>query len=274
MEFFNKFERKFGRFGIRNLSLYIIIGYIIGYLLNFIAPQLLGYLSLDPYYILKGQVWRIVTWIIIPPSDFGVFTIVMLYCYYNFGAILERSWGKFRFTLYIVSGIVFTFIGAMILYIFMPFPGLGSFFSTYYVNMAIFLAFTISYPNMQVNLYFIIPIKAKWLGYLYAAYLLFMMVRSSWPIRVSILASVFNVIIFFLMTRDLRRISPKEVKRRKKYVREVKKARGSTTHKCAICGRTEEDGEHLEFRYCSKCDGNYEYCQDHLFTHEHIKKHN
>ena len=90
--------------------------------------------------------------------------------------------------------------------------------------------------------------------------------------RIIIGASLLNVIIFFLATRNMARISPRQMRRRQVFRQEVKKEMGTTRHKCAICGRTEQDGN-LEFRFCSKCEGNYEYCQDHLFTHEHVKRH-
>ena len=137
----------------------------------------------------------------------------------------------------------------------------------------IFLAFALSYPDMQVLFMMIIPIKIKWLAWLDAAYILYDLVRGNWAIRTVIIASLLNFIIFFLATRNFSSISPKEVHRRQQFQKAVhpKMAPGITKHKCAVCGRTEKDGDDLEFRFCSKCNGNYEYCQDHLFTHQHIK---
>ena len=94
---------------------------------------------------------------------------------------------------------------------------------------------------------------------------------------VLIVASLLNFVIYFLGTRDIHRYNPKEVHRRNEFRRamEPKSRAGQngaiTKHKCAICGRTELDDPNLEFRFCSKCNGNYEYCQDHLFTHTHVK---
>ncbi|WP_394920776.1 hypothetical protein [uncultured Robinsoniella sp.] len=275
MDFINKLERKFGRYGIRNLSLYLIICYILGYTFNVFQPNIMDFLTLEPYYILRGQIWRIVTWILVPPESLSIFTVIMLFFYYSLGTSLENTWGAFRYTLYILAGILFTDIGAFILYFILGGGKLfGPIFSTYYINMSIFLAFALCYPNMQVLLYFVIPIKIKWMGILYGVFILFSFFKSSWPIKVAIIASLMNFIIFFLGTRDFRRVSPGEIKRKKKFKQETRQSTGGLTkHKCAICGRTELDGEDLEFRFCSKCDGNYEYCQDHLFTHEHVKKH-
>ena len=149
----------------------------------------------------------------------------------------------------------------------------GMSFSTYYINLSIFLAFAMNYPDMEVLFMMIIPIKIKYLALLDVAYLLFDLIRGGWGTRTVIIASLLNFIIYFLMTRNYRRISPQEIHRKQQFKKAVhpQMTPGGTRHKCAVCGRTEKDGEHLEFRYCSKCNGNYEYCQDHLFTHQHIK---
>ena len=280
MNFLNKMERKFGRFAIRNLTKYIIGCYIIGYILMYMQAltrvDLMGYLYLSPYHILHFQIWRLVSWILIPPSSSNIlFVVIMLLFYYSLGSALERTWGAFRYNVYIISGMIFTVIGAFILYFIMGTASVlyAPVFSTYYINLSIFLAFALSYPDMQVLFMMIIPIKIKWLAWLDAVYILYDLVRGSWAIRTVIIASLLNFIIFFLSTRNFNRISPKEVRRRQQFQKAVhpKMAPGITKHKCAVCGRTEEDGDDLEFRFCSKCNGNYEYCQDHLFTHQHIK---
>lgn len=282
--FLNKCERKFGRYAISNLSLYLIIGYVIGYILTMTGSM--EFISLNPYKILHGQVYRIITWILNPPSSLNIFTIIMLFFYYSIGNSLEKTWGAFRYNVFIFSGFIFTILGAFLLYVLYCVIGgapgeevgrvIGASFSTYYVNMSIFLAFAACYPNMQVLLYFIIPIKIKWLAYLDAALLLVEFFTNGLAAKIAIVASMLNFLIFFLGTRNYRQISPKEIHRRQSYKRAVNEGHGRsnagtiTKHKCAICGRTELDGDHLEFRFCSKCNGNYEYCQDHLFTHEHI----
>ena len=138
--------------------------------------------------------------------------------------------------------------------------------------MSIFLAFAAMYPEMRVMLYFLIPIKMKWMGMVYGVFILYSFVKSSWVGKVAIIASLFNFIVFFLMTRNYKRVSPGEINRKRKYKQATSTPKGVTKHKCAVCGRTELDGDNLEFRFCSKCDGNYEYCQDHLFNHVHKHK--
>ncbi len=276
MKFLDKMERKFGKYALSNLSMYIIITYAAGYLIELFAPVMQQYLTLEPALILKGQIWRLVSWLLIPPESSNIFfVVIMLYFYYSIGNTLERTWGTFRYNVYIFSGIITSIIGSFILYFIAGGNGirLGNAFSTYYISMSIILAFAATYPNMQVLFMMIIPLKIKWLGIAYAAMLAVEMILSSWPIRVVIICSLMNFIIFFFSTRNMRRYNPKEIHRRQAYKQAVHKSQVNniTKHKCAICGRTEKDGEHLEFRFCSKCNGNYEYCQDHLFTHTHVK---
>lgn len=283
MNFINKLERKFSKYAISNLTMYLIFGYVIGYVLSRVSPQILSFLTLDPYQILHGQIWRLVTWVLMPPSTQGVlFYAIMLLFYYQLGTNLERTWGVFRYNVYIFGGILYTILGAVVTWIIMTVmygnaaltgAVVGAQISTYYICMSIFLAFAVCYPNMQILLYFIIPIKMKWMAYVYAALMLVDLVQSSWPRRIVMVMSLLNFVIFFLSTRDLYRFSPKEVHRRQVYRQAVRRPQsaGITKHKCAICGRTEQDDPILEFRFCSKCAGNYEYCQEHLFTHQHIQ---
>ena len=283
MKFLNKMERKFGRYAVRNLSAYIIAFYVAGYLMEVFTPDIFNYLTLEPYYILHGQVWRVVTWLLVPPSSLDLFTIIMLFFYYSVGNTLERTWGSFRYNVYIFGGVLAMIVGAFILYgILGGNVMFGTLFTTYYVNLSIFLAFAATYPDTQVMLYFLIPIKMKWLGIFYAVILALNFFTSSWIYKIMMVMSMLNFIVYFIGTRNLKRYSYQNQKRKWDYQKamnqgrktEHKNADGTITrHKCAVCGRTELDGDNLEFRFCSKCEGNYEYCQDHLFTHEHVRRH-
>ena len=277
MNWLNKLERKFGRYAIHNLTLYLIGGYIIGFGVYMFVPNLLNLLTLEPAYILHGQIWRIISWVLIPPSGNIFTTVIMMLFYYSLGTALERTWGAFRYNVYIFSGILFTVIGAFLLYLIVGVDavGYGVFFSTYYINMSIFLAFAVSYPEREVLLYFILPIKMKWMALVYAALTIYDLVRGNLFTRIAIIASLLNFIVFFLSSRNVKPYMPKEQMRKRKFKQEQERPHmtyaGGARHRCAVCGRTELDDPNLEFRFCSKCNGNYEYCQDHLFTHEHVK---
>lgn len=287
MQGMSKFEKKFGKYAIKNISLMLILCYACGYIIELINANFLNYLTLNPYAILHGQVWRLVTWIIVPPSSFDFFTLLMLYVYYSLGTSLERTWGTYRLNLYLFEGMLFTVLGAFALmgvsYAFLPnviaayggesyfFSLVAVMFSTYYVNMSIFLAFAATFPDISMLLFFVIPIKVKYLGIIYGVILVYDFFAGSIYNKFVIGASMLNFLVFWLTSRNHIHMSPKQIKRRQTFQKEVKKNTGVTRHKCAICGRTEEDDPTLEFRFCSKCAGNYEYCQQHLFTHTHVK---
>lgn len=290
------FERKFGKYAIQNLSFVLVICYAVGYLLELFdrSGLLISYLTLNPYAILHGQVWRLVTWVLIPPSSGGLFfTLLMLYFYCSIGTSLERTWGTYRYNVYLFQGMLFTIAGSFLLmgycYLFKPeisllgaaltintpqeyFTVISMVFSTYYINMSIFLAYAATFPNAQVLLMFIIPIRVKWLGIIYAVMLLFQFLGSTVYGKFAIGASLLNFIVFFLTSRNMMHLNPKQIHRRQEFKRDVRRNTGITKHKCAICGRTEVDSPQMQFRFCSKCDGNYEYCEEHLYTHTHIKR--
>lgn len=281
MNWLDKLERKLGRFAIPNLTVYLLAGYVIGFSVVLLMPELLGWLTLEPALILRGQVWRVISWVLIPPTTQPISLLFLVLLYYSLGTALERTWGTFRYNVYIFSGLLFTVLAVFIFYAVYYF-GFGmeislssvGLISTNYITMSIFLAFAAIYPEMEVYLYFILPIKMKWMALVYAAMALYYFVSRGAVTRVAIGASLLNFVIFFLSTRNLKRYSPKERARKARFRQQsaphMQDSNGAK-HRCAVCGRTELDDPCLEFRFCSKCNGNYEYCQDHLFTHEHVK---
>lgn len=287
MRWLDKLERKYGRYGIPNLTSVIIGCYILGYILRSTGSNVLTYLSLSPGLILKGQIWRLVTWVINSPSsgNFLLFVISIMFFYYPLGTSLERTWGTFRYNVYILMGMIFTVLGAFLIY-FVTGGMIGGghyidsyIFTTYYISLSIFLAYAMTYPDMRILLWFVIPVKMKWMAYVYGAIILydvFDSVRAGmWFMAVPIVASLLNFVVFFFSTGKMHRYNPKEIHRKQQFKKAVSegqaKAQSISKHKCAICGRTEKDDPNLEFRFCSRCNGNYEYCQDHLFTHTHVQ---
>lgn len=337
MKLMNKMERKFGKYAIRNLPLIMILMEAIGYTLSMVAPNVLYYICFSPADICRGQIWRLVTWVLMPPSRLDIFTVIMLFFYYWIARTLASTWGDFYFNVYLLGGIIITDIGMMIAYFVFQSMGtmnalqniyvMSAYVNLYYIQTTILLAFAFTYPNAQVLLYFFIPIKMSWLGIFEGVMLAYSFVRAGMAApRLVILLAVLNFVLYFLMTKDLSRYHPGEFSRRANYRKKTGQGSGSFTgmrrqnrgdgsasrgqsrqagshsqgnpsaggqgpqgtryaaasgfakiypngarHKCAVCGRTELDDESLEFRYCSKCEGNYEYCQEHLFTHQHIK---
>ena len=273
-------ERKYGKYAIHNLSLYMLITFAVGYALEIIpaTQQLVYWLQLEPGLILKGQVWRLFTWVLCTGGQGNIFWIVIsLYFYYSIGRTLEQVWGAYRYNVYIFSGLFYTVVGAFLMYGILSFIGyqdanIGGFFSTYYVCMSIFLAFAATFPEMEVLLMFILPIKVKVLGIVYVIMMVIPMIGGGLFVAIPIVASLFNFIIFFFTGRKRIGISRKQQQERVQFRAKMREAQSDPVrHKCAICGRTNVSNPELSFRFCSKCNGNYEYCEDHLFTHKHIE---
>ena len=114
-------KRSKNNFGINNLTTVLIAGYVIGYILQMVSPSLLAYLTLDANQILKGQIWRLVTWLIVPPQSFGFFTLLLLYFYYRIGTMLENIWGTAKYSRYILGGIGLTIIYNFLLLLYLKF---------------------------------------------------------------------------------------------------------------------------------------------------------
>ena len=286
LSWFDKMEKKVGRYAISNLTLYLLIAYGIGYMTRFLMPELLQWLTLEPGLILKGQIWRIVSWIFVAPAEKPIYFLLMVWLYYSLGTTLERTWGTFRYNVYIISGMLFTVIGAFVLYGVLCatydaafiggqtllLTGSGLFSVSYIICRSFGIRGNLSGYGSVIVFYY--SDQNEMDGACIRVMILYGIISGSMVTRIAIIASILNFIIFFLSTRNLSRYSPKERARKAKFKQQsaphMTYANGAR-HRCAVCGRTELDDPCLEFRFCSKCNGNYEYCQDHLFTHEHVK---
>ena len=287
MHLLDKLERKLGRYAVSNLMLYIVIGTIIAYILYLMNPVYLSYLYLNPDLVAKGQVWRLITFVFIPTNTANpFFTAISLYFYYFIGKALEARWGAFRFNVFYFVGVLFAILASFVLRV----PGVPD-----YLNETLFLAFATLYPEMTLLIFFILPVKVKWLGWISAALLLFQFIAGpTWTLRFYILFSLANYLLFF--GPQLFQIIRSMIRREKYYKKtniygtqgrsgspfagrpRKKSASGDydnvtriAFHRCHICGKTELDDPDMQFRYCSKCGGQYEYCMDHLYNHEHIQ---
>ena len=297
LKFLHKMQRKLGKYCVRNLSLYVVICFSLSYVLGLLFPQVYAQLVFSPIDVIYNhEYWRLFTWIFTSPGEFTVFTLVMLYCYYVIGNIIERSIGTFLFNIYIFSGYLFTTLGIFITSLIkfkvmndatiddLVYGSVAGLRLTYYMLISIFLGFAIVNADQYVLFMFILPIKVKWAAYIDLAVLAYdFIVCDNLIYRVTIVASILNFIMMYFIVRSYNKgrssmyssyIRRKTHTDRKKSdnVETIKVTPSNITrHKCAVCGRSERDGDMLEFRFCSKCKGNYEYCNEHLFTHEHIK---
>ena len=262
-------------FGIPNLMKYIVIGNVMVYFLDLFSRGYASWmLSFSSPLILQGQLWRVLSFIFVPTGGgFVLWFVMTTLFYYYIGNALERQWGTTRFTVFYGLGILLNIIMGFVM---------GS-TSMYYINMSMFFSFATLYPEMQVLLFGILPLKVKWLAWLDAALfaydIFFRIFSQQWITAVLPLVALLNYFIFFwddLMSavrrtgqRAAYRANPQTINF-KKAQKQVQERRGYL-HKCAVCGITDADDPDMEFRYCSKCNGYYCYCMKHINDHVHVE---
>ena len=267
------------KFGIPNLMLYIAVGNIAIYLIDLFSMgglSLASFLSFNRYAILHGQIWRLVSFVFISESgDFllrgtGVFfVLISAYFYWWIGSLLEREWGTVKFTVFYLGGVVLN-----ILYGF-----LTGYASMSYVNLSMFFAFATLYPDMEILLFMILPVKVKWIAWIDGALFVWAVLSNllvgNWIGALLPVVAILNYLIFFwpdfryLFAKAKRRTSAQTINF-KKAQKELRERRGYL-HKCAVCGITDQDNPDMEFRYCSKCSGYYCYCANHINNHTHVQ---
>lgn len=261
MRWLDKLENKFGHLAINNLIKYIIGINVVVYFLGMVDYTIIQKLTLYPSLVMQGEVWRLFTFIFIPPRASIIFIVFVFYLYYMIGQSLEYYWGTFKFNMYYFFGVIGAIIAAFIS---------GAPVTSTYLNMSLFLAFAYVYPDFKLLLFFVLPVKVKYLGYLYWAVIIFKLITGPVPVKLVAIFSLINVFIFF--GKEFGSKSKSYVRRRD--FKAKTKIPDGPKHRCTICGITEMDDPDMEFRYCIKCDGLYEYCMDHLNNHEHIKDDN
>lgn len=263
MKLIDKLDRLVSKFAVRDLMKYVMLGSFLVFLVDMTSNGLFStFLYFNRNLILEGQVWRVLTFIFVPGSS-SFFVIISFLFYFYIGRVLEMAWGTTRFNTYYFLGVLMSVIAGF-------FIGVTT---TYYLNMTLFLAYAATFPDSQVNLYFVLPIKVKFLGLLYGAFIVVEFISASMAYRLAIVVSLLNFLLFFgpgFMKVQSRKSKTQKIRRNieaAKYITRVQ-----SIHKCTSCGITEKDDPNMEFRYCSKCEGNYEYCEKHIRNHEHKSK--
>ena len=270
-------------FAIPNLMKYIVFGNAIVWLLDMISGGLASHwLAFVPGAIFQGQVWRLVTFVFVPLFSDVLYLALSLLLYYFLGNQLERAWGSTRFTVYYLLGVVLTMLCGLALW-FTPFRWQLGIVNTHYINLSLFLAFASLYPDMQFRIYFIIPIRGKWLALVYVAMVVIDIVRfaamGQYLLALTPVVSLLNWLLFFW--EDLfrsRKPAPVQVRRKPtqqptdlRTAQKQVQAQKGYLHKCCVCGVTDADDNAMEFRYCSKCEGYHCYCANHINNHNHVE---
>lgn len=279
----DRFCMEYPNFGIPNLMLYIAIGNVAIYLIDTFSMSgaaLSNLLYFSRYEIFHGQIWRLITFIFLPQSGdmllrgTGIFFVVLsAYFYFWIGSLLEREWGTARFTVFYLSGVVCNIIFGLIF----------GYADMSYVNLSLFFSFAVLFPDMQVLLFFILPVKIKWLAWIDAALfawdVITCLLAGYWLGALLPLVAILNFFIFFwsdfaealgYRKQRFQHQHSRQTVNFKKATKSAYQEKGYI-HKCAVCGKTDTDYPDMEFRYCSKCNGYYCYCSEHINNHEHIQ---
>lgn len=275
------------RFGIPNLMRVIVIGNVAVYVLMLLTQandaNALSFLTFNLNALLHGEVWRLVTFVFVPAYSSPFALLISLYFYYWIGSTLERQWGTAKFNLYYISGALLTVLGVVLASLITGNPYLTA-AGTGYVNLSMFFAFAFLFPDTTVLLFFILPVRMKWLAYLDGALFAFDIIKAigahNWAGVVLPIVALLNFAVFiwpevhYLKERAKYQNSRKTVQFRQAQQQQAQQAQQAQQqgyrHKCAVCGRTDTDYPDLQFRYCSKCVGYHCFCQDHIFNHVHF----
>jgi hypothetical protein len=255
-----RLEKKYRRYAVHNVTLYLILGQVLFFILAHSGRFILGRALLVPELVLMGEWWRLITFLFIPPMTSPIFVLFAWYLFYLMGSALEGHWGAFRYNLFLLIGYVVT-VGVSFI---MPLQAATNIF----IGGSVFLAFAFLYPNFVLHIMFILPVKIKWLALIAWIGYAFSILFGTWSTRLSVLASLSNFFLFFgsdilWRMKTGKRIMAKQAKQ----FSGIKEA----FHTCAACGITDVSHPGMEFRYCSECGG-LGYCKDHIDNHEHKKK--
>ena len=271
MPWLYKLEKKFGKFAIPNLMMYILLGQAFVFLFTTMtgSPWIINMLFFDRGAILSGQIWRLLTFIIIPISGTPLMFLLLAFIYYSIGGQLENIMGTFAFNVFYFSSVIASII---VSFVFNVSP------SVQYINLSFFIAYATLMPEATFYIYFIIPFKAKYLLVLYFILIGADLLSGGLANFALIMASLLGYIVFFGLpalkrgrVRHKGYAGQKQFKTAKRELDYEKRSPIKVAfHKCHVCGKTELDDPDMDFRYCSTCNGDYEYCMDHLKNHEHI----
>lgn len=276
MSWIDRLDATFGRYAVPHLTVFLIVGQALAFLANS-APgaeggtPLLDGIYLMPAKVVTGEWWRIITFVFAPPITNPIFAFFFFYLFYLMGTALEAEWGAFRYNLYLLLGYLGSVAMALIAYLV---AGVGGEVATNgFLYGSVFLAFARLYPDFTISLFFILPIKVRWLAlFQWIMYGVTLVFSQSWLERSMVVAAVFNYLVFFGrdIVRDMKHGHRRMQFQSRSLQGKSQKAR-RLKHECHVCGLSSEQSSKTAFRYCSECGGDYCYCPDHLHNHEHVK---
>jgi len=260
MSLIDRLERRFGRYAPENLTIYLVAGQTIFYVMFMIGRIDRSVTWLAAALLLKGEWWRLVTFIFDPPRISPLFALFAWYLFYLMGSALEGEWGAFRYALFLLTGYILT--------VSVSFLAPSAIVSNAFIGGSIFLAFAQLYPDFTLNIFFFLPVRIKWLALIVWLGYGYQLLVGGWHTRLLVLASVCNLFLFF--GGDLIR-ALKGGQRRLAWQSRQAPRHDGPFHRCTVCGITDRDDPRMDFRYCPDCAGQHGYCEAHIRDHVHVK---
>jgi len=253
-----KFMRAFGRVAIPNITAYWLAFQLMCMMLIWIKPEFQQQLIFDSAKVVDGEWWRAITFLFMPATQSPIWALFVMYFYWMMGTALEQEWGTANYNLYLLVGAVMN-IAAAFLSMAAGLSGVGT---NVFIMESVFLAFAAHYPEYVIRIYFIIPVKVKWLALLTWVLLGFQLLVVGWVGKAMVVASIANFLIFF--RKDI--VRGAKLARKEAFRTVSKPVPQEALHRCVVCGATEKTSPEKEFRYCSRCGGKC-YCLEHLPGH-------
>lgn len=256
----SKLERKFGRYAVPNITLILIMGQVLMFIAVHSQPALFENMWLVPAKVMDGDIHRLFTFMIMPPTTHLLWAFFFWYLFYLVGTALEVFWGTFRYNVFLLIGYLATVVTGFVT---PDQPVTNSF-----LEGTVFLAFAYLNPHFELRLMFILPVRIKWLAMFAWSMYLLRFVGGSLSVKLTIAASVLNFFVFFgsdvlYQMKSGQRHMAGQAKRFAQRPPEY-------FHKCEVCGITDKTDPKMDFRYCSQCSGDHGYCTDHIRDHEHV----
>ena len=185
----NVVARRLQWLAIPNIAVVLIGFQAFGFLLALSKPELAQLLPLIPELVLQGQVWRLISFLAVPMAMSPIWMLFGLWFQYFILNSIESEWGAFKTTFYILTSVVLTIMFSLVFGY--PVLGITDLTSTF------FLAAAALFPEQEIQIYFVIPVKMKFLGWLALAFLAFRFLQGDWMDRLFLCAIYSNYLIFF-----------------------------------------------------------------------------
>ena len=252
-----KMERTLGRYAVPNLTLFLILGQVLLFLLHFPRPSVVQGLVLIPSKVLSGEWWRFITFLFLPPTLSPIWLFFDLYFFYLMGRSLENAWGDLRYNLFLLVGYIATVLAAFIV----PHGTATNLF----LMASTFLAFVWLNPEFVIYIFLVLPMRVKYIAWVVWGFYCIALVTGDWMTRMMVLSSVINFLIFFQgdIIRHIR------YGHKRLAAKAAAPLADQAFHRCAVCGITDRTHPQMDFRYCPLCTGSLGYCKDHINNHEH-----